>query len=184
LGEGAHTISAYAEAQNSRVYGAIAPLRVFFVTDQDGRFPKALMRDLDRLPRLSGNFQSDGTCRGHIAVSSGSLSAPSGTVLLLRGSIAPSARSRYSAVWLLADDRPVPAEFSGAAGGFVGLLPTSDLYSGLHHVTAYAIGADGSTEARVGAPLAFQIVPGAGQSEFLSDPPPACADPLKQLAVT
>lgn len=184
LGEGAHTVSAYAEPQESRIYGAIAPLRVFFVTDQDGRLSQTLVRDLDRLPQVSGVFRSDGTCRGRVTTSSGILSAPSGSVLLLRGSIAPSARLRYSAVWLLADDRPFPAEFSGAAGGFVGLLPTSAFYFGVHHLTAYAIGPDGSTKARIAAPLVFQIVPGAGQSEFLSDPPPACADPLKELAVT
>jgi hypothetical protein len=183
LGEGAHTVSAYAEAQESRVYGAIAPLRLFFVTDQEGRFSQTLVRGLEKLPQVSGVFRSDGTCRGRAMTSSGLLSAPSGSVLLLRGSIAPSPRSRYSAVWLLADDRPFPAKFSGAAGGFVGLLPTSALDSGVHHVTAYAIGTDGSTDARIATPILFQIVPGAGRSEFLSDPSPACADPLKELAV-
>jgi hypothetical protein len=184
LGEGAHTVSAYAEAQGSRVYGAITPLRLFFVTGPDGRFSQTLLNGLKRLPQVSGVFRSDGTCRGREPTSSGILSAPSGSVLLLRGSIAPSPRSRYSAVWLLADDRPFPAKFSGAAGGFVGLLPTSALDSGVHHVTAYAIGTDGSTNARIAAPLVFQIVPGTGRSEFLSDPSPACADPLKELAVT
>ncbi len=184
LDEGAHTVSAYAEAQDSPLYGAIAPLRLFFVTRQDGRFSQATLRDLEALPQVSGVFRSDGTCRGHVTAPSGVLSAPSGSVLLLRGSIAPSPRSRYSAVWLLADDKPLPAKFDGAPGEFVGLLPTSALAFGAHHVTAYAIGADGATRARVAVPFVFQIVPGAGQREFLSNPPPACADPLKQLAVT
>ncbi len=184
MSEGAHTISAYAQSENGPVYGAIGPLRVFFVTEQDGRFSNALLRGLERLPQVSGIFRSDGTCRGHTSVSTGTLSAPPGTVLLLRGSIPPSARSRYSAVWLLADDRPFPAKFGGTGGGFVAMLPTSALNSGTHRVTAYAIGTEGSTNARIAAPLVFRIVPGAGQAEFLSGPPSDCADPLKQLAAT
>jgi hypothetical protein len=183
LSEGAYTISAYAKSQHTRVYGAVAPLRVFFVTGQGDRFSQELLRGLEKVPEVPGILRSDSSCRGHITVSSGLLSAPSGSVLLVHGSIAPS-RSRFSAVWLLADDRPFPAEFSGSAGGFVGLLPTRAMNIGTHRVTAYAIGAYGSTNARIGAPLTIQIVPGAGQSEFISAPPAACTDPLNQLAVS
>jgi hypothetical protein len=182
LGEGAHTVSAYAKRPESRLYGDIAPSRLFFVTDRDGRFSQTLVRDLQKLAHVSGMLRSSGTCRGRVTTLRGILSLPSGSVLLLRGSVAPSPHSRYSALWLLADDRPFPAKFSAATDEFAGLLPTSALSAGIHHVTAYAIGTDGSTDARIAAPLIFQIVPGLGQSEFPADPPPICDDPLKQLA--
>lgn len=184
LREGAHAVSAYAQLQNGDAYTRIEPKRIFFVTDRAGHFSQPFLRKLKALPPGPGVLKSDGVCRGRATTSGGVLSVVSGSVLLLAGSIAPQRRARLTAVWLLVDDRPYPARFDADRGAFIGTLPTSALSSGAHRITAYAIGAGNSPDARVSVPIALTIVPGAAQSDFLASPPPACADPLRELAQT
>jgi hypothetical protein len=183
LGEGAHTAAAYARLPGAGYYQQLAPTRLFFLTSLDGRFSDAFLRALGRAPRVAGNIESAGVCRGVASMTHGIFTADSGAVLVVTGRIVKEPRGRrFSAVWLFADGRPYPALYNDRSRSFVGTVPTTNLAPEMHRVFAYAIQENAAGNDRISQGLTFRIVPGPGETEFLRDPPTACADPLRQLA--
>ncbi len=107
----------------------------------------------------------------------------SDAVLLLTGTIhRDSVARRYSAVWLLADDRPYAARYDDANRSFVGTIPAADLTPGLHHVFAYALRDGSPGSVRISEAARFRLSSAPSGHRYLPDPPAACRDPYQQLA--
>jgi len=155
--EGAHTVAAYAALPAAGRYDTIPPLRLFFLTADDGRFSGAFLRALSRAVVIPGSILPAGACRSGAA--------------LVRGSIAGAQAARIAAVWLLAEDRPFPARYDPLTGAFVGAVP-SDFSPQTHSVVAYAIPV---------ASLRYLRIEGAASLSGAPNAPPECADPLRQL---
>lgn len=185
LREGTHTVTAYARPHSTAHYQRLAPTRLFFLTTSDGRFSGPFLRALKRAPSVAGNLETAGICRGTSSMTRRIRTVDSGAVLLLTGGLAKEPQGRrYSAVWLLVNGRPYPASYNPRDRSFVGTVPTTDLAPGLYRVFAYAAAESMLGNDRISQSLVFRLVPGHGESEFLPDPPTACADPLRELAGT
>ncbi len=157
LREGAHTVAAYAALPGAGRYDAVPPLRLFFLTEDDGRFSNGFVRALSHAAVVPGSILPAGACRNGAA--------------LVRGSISGPQAARVAAVWLLAGDRPFPARYDALTGSFVGAVPPQ-FSPQTHSIVAYAIPA-GS--------LRYLRIEGAASPSGVQSAPPECADPLRQL---
>jgi hypothetical protein len=184
LAEGAHTVTAYAQQLHNHKYDIIEPIRLFFLTKPGGQFSAKTLRALGETPRIGGNVQVTGSCRGVSSLDRQTRTIATGGVLYVSGTVGDSASDPYRAAWLLADGRPYPTSYDEHARSFVGTIPTAGLALGLHQVAAYAISDQRAMSARISQPARFRILPGHGESEFLAQPPSACSDSLKQMAGT
>lgn len=181
--EGAHTVAAYARLPGTGRYQRLTPTRPFFLTTRGGRFSAPFLRTLGRAPSIAGSVGGAGVCKGTSSTAQEVLTADSGAVLVLTGELASEPQGRrYSGVWLLVDGRPYPTRYNALNRSFVGTLPTADLAPGIYRVFAYAAAENMSRNDRISQSLVFRVVLGHGESEFLPDPPTACADPLRELA--
>ncbi|HVR46033.1 MAG TPA: hypothetical protein VMT95_05300 [Candidatus Binatia bacterium] len=181
LNEGAHTVSAYARHLRDGRYDRIAPTRLFFLTEADGRFSPEFLQTLAGAPSVPGQVETAGTCRGFFSVAGGVRALDAGGVALFAGMIGESRLDPYRGVWLLVDGRPYPGRFDERARGFTATVPTADLALGPHRATAYAITDRPGHPVEIAQSATFSIVPGRGAGEYLAHPPPACSDPLNQL---
>ncbi len=182
LREGAHTVSAYAQRLQGHLYDRIAPTRLFFLTNADGRFTPSYLKTLDSAPSVPGQLEVGGTCKGFSSLADGVRTVDAGGVALLDGTIGESRLDPYRGVWLLVDGRPYPARLDERTRAFTATVPTSDLAVGPHRVAAFGITDGPDYPVRIAQDASFSIVPGRGGSEYLANPPRACSDPLHQIA--
>ena len=154
--EGVHTVAAYALLPGRSRFSVIPPIRLFFITQPDGRFSTQTLRRLERGPRVDGTMTLAGACRSGL--------------VRIDGRLANAAAARYSAVWLRAANRPFPARYDPKSGYFGATIPATLLSSGPARAVAYAISAESGAAIR----LSQSVTLHAG-------PPVRCADPLAQL---
>lgn len=156
LAEGAHTVTAYALLPGRRNFSPIAPTRLFFVTRPDGALSAPAIRRLNAAPVVTGTMAVAGECRSGL--------------LRIDGEIAAPYAARYSAVWLLAAERPFPARYDRGDGSFSATIPLAQT-GGALRATAYAIAAGSGATQRIARSTALN-----GSAAV------RCADPLAQLA--
>jgi hypothetical protein len=166
LSEGAHTLAAYALLAKTQRFAVIPPTRIFFITGRNGRFSPAFGRTIARSAVVSGTLQRAGECRSD--------------VMLMRGTVEAHPGS-YFAVWMLIGDRPFPARYDPSRGTFTATIPTQALESGLQRVAAYAVAGSGESQ-RIVKSATLDVTTSHGAPTFPSNSPPACSDPLAQLA--
>ncbi|HEY6325527.1 MAG TPA: DUF2142 domain-containing protein [Candidatus Cybelea sp.] len=181
LGEGAHTVSAYARHLQDDRYDRIAPTRLFFLTDADGRFSPEYLQTLGSAPSVPGRLETAGTCKGFSSFTKGVRALDAGGVALFAGTIGESRLDPYRGVWLLVDGRPYPGRFDERTREFAATVPTAGLALGPHRVVAYAITDRPGHPVQIAHSATFSILPGRGAGEYLAHPPPTCSDPLNQL---
>jgi hypothetical protein len=178
LGEGVHTVAAYARRGDGR-FESLLPRRLFFLTGGNGRFSPALIRRLDRTGS-PGNLRIAGVCHGRVF---GANAIARGSRVLVTGTLSGASRG-FDAVWLRVDDIPFPAAFDPSARSFVATVPTASISLGMHRVLAYAIANGSDRSVKIGDPVVFQVADRIGGDDYLPRPPQACEDTLLQLAST
>lgn len=182
LSEGPHTVSAYTTSTDGYHYEEIHPVRLFFLTAEPGRFSMPYVRALAKRPVLSGRLSVIGTCQGRSWLNGNLPTAPSGAVLLFKGSAARRP-PRLSVVWLLVDRRPYPAIYNDD-GSIVGTIPTGNLAAGVHRLVAFGTLYRSGKTVRIAAATVFRVVTPSGNQSLLERVPSICRDALRQLAGT
>lgn len=157
LSEGVHIVGAYALLPRRHRFSIIAPVRLFFIAQPDGRLSARALRRLERLPVVGGTMMLAGACRSGL--------------LRIDGRITSAFAARYSAVWVRAADRPFPARYDAENGYFEATIPAALISIGSPRVTAYAVSAGSGDVGHLSQSVALR-----------DESPVRCADPLAQLA--
>ncbi|MGB6414924.1 MAG: hypothetical protein WBF19_16410 [Candidatus Cybelea sp.] len=183
LGEGPHIVTAYAKLRGSGPFTPILPSRFFFLAPQTGELSRSFISALSNAPTIVGTLGGVSTCRGLYSRLGGIVSVNPGALLLFHGTVERAKQGRPLGIWFLVDARPYAAKLNDDGWSFVGTVPTSDLATGEHGITAYGVTANASS-LRLTQDLHFYVTPGNTGNTLLSQSPAACYDSLRQLAGT
>jgi hypothetical protein len=156
LSEGAHLVTAYARVPGSVAFADIPPQRSFFLVAGTS-FSADFLRRLARAPVTQGRLESLRACRGDLSDTRNVPTVSMDDAVVATGRVGGHVRTADgSIVWLLIDKKPFPASLAGD-NTFSSTIPTSDLGTGVHDLSAYVAVPSVSTYLRIPARKEFAV---------------------------
>jgi hypothetical protein len=180
LSEGAHVLTAYQVLPGER-YRRIMPPRLFFLTDAGGKLSRPAIRALDRGPGISGLALASTTCLGGSYFDGRRGNDSAYRALAITGAVPQMVAGRFSAVWLLDGDRPIPARYDERSGRFIATIPREIAQSKAQVISAYGVTTFGHASVRLGR-LVVQNIGTVSRAAPPRRLQALCRDTLEQLA--
>jgi hypothetical protein len=178
--EGAHLVRAYARDPKAGVDASLKPARPFFITAAPGgRFSTAFRRRVTGAPRVAGNVQFLGVCKGAWIRGKPPM-LPNTAVALFAVTLKSKANSN-AIVWLEVQGSPYPTRATGVRTA-VGTIPLRWLGIGRHEVNAVETNASTGLQQMIARSASILVVaPNNTIAANRGGNSKNCSDPLLEM---